>query len=160
MPNTLGSIPLDTPIVDAQGRINPYFRRRWEELRGSFQQSPTVAGPGNNSWAADLSAALPTTVVYTTTAAGLYRITVYARKTIADGVSSSLQATYGWIETGIPLTDPGAAQATDTTAAKILEQRTVEADANTDLTVAMAYASNTPGQMHYRAWVAVEQLAP
>lgn len=108
----------------------------------------------------DLHAALPATAVYTTVEAGLYRITVYARKTIADGVTSSLQATYGWVESGIPQTDPGVAQATDTTAAKILEQRTVYADANTDLTVAMAYASNTPGAMHYRARVAVEQLAP
>jgi hypothetical protein len=160
MPNSLGSVPLETPIVDVQGRINQFFRRRWDELRTSFQQSPTVAGPGDNAWAADLSAALPVTAVYTTLAAGLYRITVYARKTIADGVTSSLQVTYGWSETGIPFTDVGAAQATDTTAAKILEQRTVQADANTDLTVAVAYASNTPGSMHYRLRVSVEQLTP
>lgn len=154
MARTLSPIPSGTVIVDRGGAITDFFRLRWEELRAAFGSTPAA---GSIQKLAQ-NAALVTTAVFTTRVAGLYRISYYLRKTTADGVSSALTFTFGWTETGFAQTEAQAALTTDAVTAEQSGSKVVWADANTDLTAAIAYASNTPGQMVYRADVAVESL--
>lgn len=157
MPQSLEPIPVGTPISDAQGRITTFFRLRWQTLIDGFQVSATKAVLNLTGQ----SAALVTTALQTTASAGPYRVSFGIRKTTIDGVSSSLQVTLGWTQDSVPLTETFAAVTADSvTIGKQNDARCVWADALTDLTIAVAYASNTPGQMKYRVDVTVEQLAP
>lgn len=157
MPKSLAPIPPGVAITDREGLITDFFMLRWEELRLGFQLTPTLALVTSPS--PDPHAAVATTAAFTTTTSGFYRVSYYVRKTFADGVSSSLTFTWGWTESGVPLTDPDSALTLDTTGAVRSGRREVWADANTDLTFAFAYASNTPGRMMFRYNVAVELLA-
>jgi LDH2 family malate/lactate/ureidoglycolate dehydrogenase len=154
VPRSLTPIPADTPIVDKKGAITFYFRLAWQSLIDAFQQVPTVAATEVLAQAA----ALVTTALYTTRAAGLYRISWYLRKTTADGVSSSLTLTLGWTETAFAQSEAQAAVAVDAVTAQQSGQKVVYADESTDLTIAVAYASNTPGAMKWRLDASVEAL--
>lgn len=155
MANALGPIPAGVPIVEPEdGTISDFFRLRWEQLVSSSQE----VGTKGTSLSIGQAAAIVTTAVLTVIGAGLYRISYYMRKTAADGVASSLTFTYGWVESGVPLTEAAAALVTDTTAAQQSGSKLVRADANTDITFSVAYASNTPGAMQFRIDVAVEAL--
>lgn len=159
MARNLSPIPGGTVIVDKTGGITDFFRLRWEELRSAFSSTPAAGSvqfgpPGSVA----LSAALPTTVVFTAKIAGLYRISYYLRKLTADGVSSALTATVGWTETGVAQSESEAAVTVDAVTAQQSGSKVVWADANTDLTIAVAYASNTPAAMTYRVDAAVESL--
>ncbi|HEV8262936.1 MAG TPA: hypothetical protein VGQ19_19545 [Burkholderiales bacterium] len=156
MPQVLSPIPLATPIIEKDGSISAFFRLRWQELIDSFLRTPTASAVSKLS---PQSASIATTAAFTTRVAGYYRVSYYMRKTQADGVSSSLTFTWGWTETGVALPESAAALTTDTTSAQQSGSKTVYADAASDLTYAVAYASNTPGQMKYRLEVRVEQLA-
>jgi hypothetical protein len=101
MPQVLGPIPLGVEIVDKDGAINEFFRLRWQEIETSFEQVPTAARINDSG----LTAALATTTVFTTVAAGVYEIDYYIRKTVAGGVSSSLTVTIGWTENGVEYHD-------------------------------------------------------
>lgn len=154
MARTLGDIPPGTAIVDKFGGILYFFRARWQELQSAFQQTPTVASVALTTQ----SAAIVTATVYTTPDAGIYRVSWYLRKTIADGVSSSVQITVGWVDHAVSLTESGAAVTTDTVTAQQSGSKVVYADAITDLTYAIAYASNTANKMQYELYVEVEAL--
>ena len=154
MPQSLPPIPQGVPIVDPNGAITAFFRLRWEDIITAFTTTPSIANVPKRTQ----TAAIATVAAFTTKRAGTYRISYYLRKTVADGVSSSLTFTWGWTETGVPLTESAAALTTDTTAAQQSGSKVVYADAATDLTFAVAYASNTPGQMTFRLDVVVELL--
>lgn len=155
MPQSLGPIPLDVPIVEPGGSITVFFRLRWQQLIDGFTTSPTIESTSYDTQ----TAAIATATVHTTLGAGRYRINWYMRKTVADGVSSSLTLTTGWTESGVSLTEAAAALTTDTTTAQQSGSKVVDADASSDLTIAVAYASNTPNRMTYRLRVDVEKLA-
>lgn len=154
MPRTLDPIPVDVPIVEKDGSITIYFRRLWDTLIAGYQNIGSRAAVALTGQ----TAAIVTTSAYTTLSSGLYRISWYMRKTVADGVSSSLTVTLGWSESGIALTEAGAALATDTTSAQQSGSKVVSADAASDITFAVAYASNTPNKMTYRIDVVVELI--
>lgn len=146
MPRSLDLIPQGQPITDDDGAASLFFRLRWEALKNGFPQSPTI----DSLTGAGLTAALPATAIYTTSTDGMFRLSCYLRKTVADGMSSSLTVTFGWVESGIAQSLTLAALTADTVAAIQTASATVRADAFTDLTIAIAYASNTPGVMTYR----------
>jgi hypothetical protein len=154
MPQILGEIPISVPIVEEGGAITLFFRQRWQELRDRFVLSPTVASVPQTAQ----TAAIATTSAVVASAGGLYRVSYYMRKTAPDGVSSSLTFTWGWTESGLPLTESAAALTLDATNAQQSGSKVLRSDANADLTFAIAYASSTPGQMAYRLDVVVEQL--
>lgn len=154
MPRSLGPIPTGVQIVDKAGAINDFFRLRWQQLIDAFTSTPATGALQKLA----LTAALVTTAIYTTKSAGVYRISYYMRKTAADGVSSSLTFTFGWSESGIAQTESETALTTDAVTAQQSGSKVVWADAVTDLTAAIAYASNTPGAMSYRVDAVVEQL--
>lgn len=152
----LAPIPADVQIVEKDGTINDFFRFRWQELIDASVQSPLITD------ALELlnqSAAVPTTTVYTVTADGLYRVGYYLRKTILDGVSSSLQVTLSWTDTdGAACSHTFAALTTDTNVANDSASYELRAKANSDIEVSIAYASNTPGTMHFDALMSAQQL--
>lgn len=154
MARTLPPIPTETKIVDRFGAVTLFFMQVWETLRASF----LVVAAAATLQLTEQSAAIATTAVYTTLSAGLYRLSYYVRKTAIDGVSSSLTVTLGWVE-GIAQTEVQAALAADAVTAQQTGNKVVWADANTDLTIAVAYASNTPAAMKFRLDALVEQIA-
>jgi hypothetical protein len=154
MPQSLGPIPAGVVIVDDDGAITDFLRLRWQQLIDGFQQTPSVASVLAVGQTADIA----TTAAFTTRTTGTYRVNYYLRKTVADGVSSSLTFTWGWTEDGVPLTSTAAALTLDTTGATQSGSLVVDADAATDLTFAVSYASNTPARMTYRIRVTTEFL--
>lgn len=155
MAQTLGILPQGVPLVDEAQAASDFFRLRWEELIKAVTVAATRAA---TSFTAQ-SAALPTTSVYIPPADGYYRLSFYLRKTSADGVSSSATVTLGWTESGIPLTLTFPALTLDSTLAVQSDSIVVVAEAFADLTIAVAYASGTPGSMEYRIDAVVESLA-
>ena len=155
MPRALTVIPQGVPITDSDGAITIFFRLLWNKLIIAFPQSPTVGSYAVSGQ----TAALPLTTLYTTTAAGLYRVSFIMRKTVADGVSSSLTLTIGWVRAGLALTAVGVALVTDTTSAYQQGSVFVRADAGTNLSISLAYASNTPAQMVYEVNAIAELMA-
>jgi hypothetical protein len=157
MPKQLSPIPADVAIVTREGLALLFFHLRWQELQDGINVVP-AAGLLSYRGAAALGAALGTTTIFTTRVAGRYRISYYTRKTVADGVSSSLTATIGWLEGGVPLTEAGTVLNVDNTGQYDSKTRDVYADAGVNLTIATAYASNTPGNMRYSLDASVELL--
>lgn len=151
---SLSPIPAGVVVVDKEGAINDFMRLRWQELIDRFQTSPTVATVQKLAQAA----AIVTVAAFTTKAAGNYRITVALQKTIADGVSSSLTTTVSWTSRGIAMSHAFAALTTDALGANDSEPWGFWADANSDISYAVAYASNTPAKMTYNADVTVESV--
>lgn len=156
MPKTLDAIPADAAIVQKNGVISIFFRLRWEVLRTLATLAATLAVVRSSLTQA---AAVVTTAAWTTKSGGQYRVTWYIRKTAADGVSSSLTVTIGAVDTGVAVAFVGAALTTDSVVAVQSGSVIVEADISTDLTFAIAYASNTPGAMKFRYTIVVEQMA-
>jgi hypothetical protein len=146
MSQTPAPIPAGTQIVDKLGAITVFFRLRWEEVRAAFGVVPDLASLPES---ANKTAAIVTATAYVTKSSGLYRMSYYLRKTLADGVSSALTFTYGWTDHGTPLTEIEPTLNTDTPAAQQSGSKLVYADAETELTYAVAYASNTPNKMTY-----------
>lgn len=151
----LAPIPLRTPIVDQQGRINIFFRERWQELLGLTAVVPAV---GLVSFS-NQSAALATKVIATTKQTGIYRVTFTARRTVVDGVASTLQFTWHWTDGGSPFSQAGTLDNTDTTGHLYSETKAFPADQNSDLTFDMAYTSNTPAAMKYKLAVFAELVS-
>lgn len=154
-PQSLAPIPSDQEITETGGPITTFFRLRWQEMIDSFTRVPTLAGIDTGV----LTAAKATTIAQTVIAAGLYRIGIYLQKITADGVSSSLTLTVGWTSRGVPLTKVFTALTTDTIGANDSHLWEMYVDANSDVTYAIAYASNTPAAMTYRANGAIERMA-
>ncbi len=105
------------------------------------------------------SAAIGTTPIpLPSLATGAYRITWYLEKTVADGVSSSVQVTISWTHNTKSLSLSGAALTTDTTLAVQSNSITVLIDAASPISYSTAYASNTPGLMKYQLYILVESV--
>ena len=154
-PQALGPIPSDQEITERGGPITTYFRLRWQELMDGFTKTPTLASIDTGV----LSAAKTTTIAQTVVAAGVYRIGLYLQKITADGVSSSLTLTVGWTSRGEALTKVFSALTTDTVGANDSSIWEMYVDASSDITYAVAYASNTPGTMTWRASGSIERMA-
>ena len=155
MPQDLQLLPEGIAIVDEDRAPSTFFRLAWQKIRDSMVRTPTearISGSGQ-------TAALATTTIRTTTLQADYEVGYYIQKTTADGVSSSLTVTLGWTANGVAQTRAFAALATDTTGANQSAVIPVLADAATDITIAIAYASNTPGQMVYLYRASVKRLA-
>lgn len=150
----LAPIPVKTPIVDALGAMNIFFRQRWEELRSAVGAVPYR---GVYSAPAPLSAALVSQLLYTAVVGGVYRVTFTARRTAADGVASTLTFTWHWTDGAVALSKAATVNSTDTTGDLYSETRTFPVDANTNLTFDMAYTS-TGSNMRYKVAVFAELL--
>lgn len=155
MPRLLSPLPDGADITARGGPITAFFRLRWQELLDAFQLAATRA----NRLITAQTDAIGTTTIYTPQQAGLYRLSWYFRKTVADGAASSLTMTFGWSDLGAALTVAGAALTTDATTAVQQGSVLLRADALSSLTFSVAYASTTPNRMQYDVGVTVEELA-
>lgn len=157
------SQPLDSPPYKAevvnQGRILTGDWTRWLQVFFSrvFSAIQGVGSPVVSQ--GDQSAAIPTTVLFTVTQSACYRLSWYLRVVVADGVSSSAQVTVTWREGSHTSTKTFPALTGDTTSTYDAAVWPFYADSGTQVTFAIAYASNTPAKMHYRRAVALEQLS-
>ncbi len=154
MPRSLAPIPRGATIVEGAGPITTFFRLRWQELIDAFLQSSSVAAVTFEQ----KTDAIPTATLFVVVAPGRYRIGWYLRETVNDGVSSSLIVTLGFTDKGSALTFVGPALTADSPTAFQTGTIEVRSDANVDLTVAIAYASNTPNRLTFDAEFTVEFL--
>jgi N-acetylglutamate synthase-like GNAT family acetyltransferase len=136
----LSPIPLETEIVDNAGKATTFFRLRWQQLIDNFNRAALVA----SIEALGRTAAIAAANAYVPTVGGNYRVTVAVQKVVADGVSSSVTVTLGWTSRGIPMTKTFPAFTTDAVGASDSTPWQFNADQDTPITYALAYASNTP----------------
>lgn len=130
-----------------------------ESLIPRLQQSgQTVFAPGDaGGTLKGQNASIPATPLpFGNLPAGNYRITWYARVTTVDGVSSSLTVAIGWVEDGTAITLPSSPLNWDTVSPPMVGSMMIPKDANSPITYATTYASNTPGQMKYKLAFLVE----
>lgn len=159
MPRQLPPIPAGTPIVEKDpvfGAINTFFRLAWQNLIDGAILTPNVAEVEVTT---PTTALIPISNAFVTRTGALYRVTYYLRKTVADGVNSSVQIAIGWSDHGTALAQTFAALVTDTTSAFQTDTLFFWADGGSAITYAIAYASNTPAKMAYNYYVLVEQMS-
>ena len=90
--------------------------------------------------------------------AGLYRITYYARITRPATTSSSLTVTFGWTESGVSLSQSGAAMTGNTTTTQQNGSLLVLSDDASPITYATTYASVGGTSMQYRLSIVLEKV--
>lgn len=155
MPQTLDDIKAGMQIVSGKGVITTLFRLRWTRLQALLGLAP-VAG---NISGTGLTAALATTNVYVTKVDGIYRVNVFLRKSVADGVSSRLTATIGWTDPdGTAITEQEADLNTDTIFANQSTTKLIRCKANSAITLGVTYASNTAAKMTWEYDAVAEQM--
>jgi hypothetical protein len=91
-------------------------------------------------------------------AAGLYRVSYYARCTTAAGVSSGLIVTFGWTDGGVACALASADMTGNTTATTQSGTSIIRIDAGSAITYATTYASNAAGVMRYALDVVLEKV--
>jgi hypothetical protein len=91
-------------------------------------------------------------------AAGLYRVSYYARVLTAAGVSSGLIVTFGWTDGGVACTLASADMTGNTTATNQSGTSIIHVDAGSAVTYATTYASNAAGVMRYGLSVTLEKV--
>lgn len=157
------SQPLDSPPYKAEvvdkSRILTGDWTRWLQVFFSrvFSAIQSVGSPVVIQ--TDQSAAIPSTVLLTVTQSAFYRLSWYMRVVVVDGVSSSAQLTITWREGSHTSTKTFTALTGDTTSTYDGAVWPFYADSGTQVTFAIAYASNTPAKMHYRRALAIEQMS-
>jgi hypothetical protein len=151
MPLPPQPIPAGVALVDLKtGAPTVYFRLFLQQLLNAI-----VTDLASLSFAGQ-TASIAVTTAFVPATAGLYRISYYLAKTVADGVSSSLTFEYGWTDHGAARTESEAALTTDTVGAEQSGSKVVYSDANAPLQYAVTYASHTAAKMTYNVWVTVE----
>lgn len=163
---TIAAPPVNDSLVQTDplvpSRRDPFFiAREWlvwlqDALATRVQQAPAIL---TSVVLTNQSASIGATPIpLRSTSAGLYRVSVYARITTVDAVSSSLTISIGWTESAIPLTLSGAAMTGNLVTTVQSFSLIVQADANAPLNYSTAYISNTPAMMKYRLTVTCESL--
>jgi hypothetical protein len=143
------------PIVDPKtGNPSYMFLRTWQDLQDQSGSVPVKGSVG----LAGQSASIAATRLFTVRVTGFYRVNTYLRRTGIDGTSSSLQATINWIEGAQPLSKALATMSADSLTEVQGESSTIYADAESDITLDVNYASNTPHAMIYELFTSVEQI--
>ena len=155
---TLSPIPVEAPWTTDRDTYIPGDWLRWfYELVAIVTAGAQQIGSTVNL--TNQSAAIATTPVpLPALANGLYRLSWYARITVADGVSSSMGVSFSWTDGGVTPTKTFTALTGDTTTTADGNQVIVLVDQNTPVNYATSYASNTPNKMRYKLSVQVEAL--
>ena len=152
----LTPFPVMSEIAQSDRTVGNVWSRWFTALRNMVNGTPVTVGSValTAQSAAITTAAIP--VQPSSLTKGLYRLTYYLRKTVV-GSSSSTTVTLGWTDGTIACTKAFAALTTNTTGATDSNTYTVQADANSNLTYAVAYASTgTPLQFAFQ--IGVEAL--
>lgn len=157
-------MPTDAPLEQPglQGKSSGLISSDWYRwlfaLAARSQSAASVLGtPTKLTTKAASISATPLTVPALN--GGLYRVSWYARITQAATVSSSLTVTIGFTESGLALTEPGAAITGNTTTTVQSGSVFIRTDAAAPITYATTYASSGATPMQYRLDVVCEQVA-
>ena len=136
-----------------QDRLDP----RWEQYLRSLLDVPEWLGVAE---VVDQAAAIASTpiVVVGRLAAGIYRISYYARITRAAGISSSLTVRFNWTDGSVAQFELGAAMIGNTTATVQQNRLMVRVDRDTSITYETGYASVGVPTMQYSLRIALERL--
>lgn len=147
--------PLVQPTTGAASR---YWVQWWTDLRQMATDSPRVV-VSPVSLTGQTASITTTNISPGQVAAGLYRLSYYARVTGPANVSSSLTTTLGWTDHGQALTASGAGLAANDILIPESLTLMVYSDALTPITYATTYASVAAARMVYELYVTLESLA-
>lgn len=106
-----------------------------------------------------LTAALTTYTEYTTAFAGLYRINYYLEQSVAAVTSASATVTLGWTSVVGAMTVAGAALTSNATTANQSGSFVVNCTSGSNITSALAYASNGANVATFNLYILIEVLA-
>lgn len=143
---------------DAQeGMCTDTWQRWFGEIVKSVNQAPNriVAPVSSTTQAAAIGT---TTLSPAQPAAGLYRVTWYARITTAAGVSSSLTVTVNYTDHGQAVSLVGTAITGNTVTTVQSLTAMFYSDELTAITYSTAYASNPASAMQYELYVVLEAM--
>ena len=87
---------------------------------------------------------------------GLYQLSIWSRVEVADGASSSVQATITYTSGGVVQTFVGTNVNGDTTTSKSQQIVPLWIDEGTAVTYQTSYASGTPNAMEYHLAIALQ----
>lgn len=147
-------------LVDKAGRITDELDAWFLEISTRLNRAPERRA---RVTFIDHGATIPTTAVpILKLAKGLYRISYYIRVTRPGSVSSSVQVTLGWTDGAVAQTFVGALKNGNTTTTyESSGVPLVRADAETELTYAVAYANGGGAtSMQFVLDVVVEAIPP
>lgn len=152
--------PFADPWVDPDGvptrDITDWFLT---VLLPSIAQSPSVSNATTPPFAQSASAAIGLTALPVgSLSSALYRVSVFARVTTPDGVSSSVAPQISFINDGVTCAITGAALTTDAIDQPGTWTFFVEVDAPGPISIGTTYASNTPNAMSYDITATVERV--
>lgn len=151
----LPPFPLRNVVTEPTRLLSSLWRDWFTALRDLLNTAPARV------FSTHLTAqntSLTTTTALTVPETGIYRLSYTARITQAATVSSSLQLTLSWTDTGVACSQAGAAMTGNTTTTQQSGQIVVYADAATAITYSTAYVSAGATSMAYALAVVVEQL--
>lgn len=113
----------------------------------------------SNASKSNQSAAISATTLITPSQTGIYVVVWYLRITTADGVSSSATVTVSWKDAGNACSKVFPAITGNTITTSDSGIAICKPDAAQPIQYSVAYASNTPAQMHYALTLAVVQVS-
>jgi hypothetical protein len=148
-------LPTSTTLVTADRMMDwfwvQYFNNRDQRIESTASTVTTTA-------VSTQSASIAATPIDVGTAAGIYRLSIYARLTQAATTSSSLMVTIGWTDGTVSVSKAYAALVANTVTTVLAETLPVQIDANASLTYATTYASVGGTPMIYRLAIAAERV--
>ena len=132
---------------------------RWFVAQAQAVNTASVTATPPTSLTALGGAITTTSLVPALTAAGIYKLSYYARITTPGTVSSSLTVTLSWTDHAVGQSFTGAAMTGNTTTTWQALTFPAYVDAGLPVTYSTAYASVGATSMVYELYVLIEQIA-
>lgn len=149
-------MPVREPIIEPDsGTITRPWRLYLRAGNDTANAAPLRVGQANLT---GQNAAIETTQVPGAFPPGLYRVSVYARRTTVATTSSSLGVVIRFRDGGQPLTIATPVDTSNTLTALVAGNGLIRIDPNSPVTYEVIYASVNPGEMRYSLDVVVEQV--
>lgn len=147
--------PYASAAVGQGGRVSPFWQPWFERIVAAVTAMERLASVALTTQEASIAA---TDVGASLPAAGLYRVSYYARITRAATTSSSLTVTLSWTDGGVACSQAGAAMTGNTTATVQSDSVVVSVDAATAIQYATTYGTVGATTMQYALSLYLEPL--
>lgn len=150
----------EDPFVEENGRLSSEaFNWFMTVLLPRIGQTSSIFGTAPVFEQDNIDDALATTPLpMGELSTGTYRVSVYLRVTLADGVSSSVQPFVQFVDDGVTCTMDGAALTSDNIDEPQSSTFVVAVDQPGPISFGTNYSSNTPNLMQYKSIISVERL--
>lgn len=158
MADLLSQFPRESQVID---RATGWLVTRWQQwlVALSLFINSAVVKPGSVSVLPGVGAVVAVAIPLNSKMLGaVYRVSYSLQTTRAASVSSNLQITIGWTSYSVAQSQSGAAIVNGTNVSQQSGQFIIQADANTDVTYAVTYASVGGTSMQYALELTVERL--